>query len=454
MAKTISQSISSLETSETSIKNSRNNIRTALSNKGVTAPSTLKMSEISGYINQIEQATTQPILMAGTDFQSKLKSIKYSSDTSVVFTTSFPPSSSSTYDFSLEQNESVLAWRSNGTIYISGLGKKVILNPDCSHMFEDMSYITTIDMQYVDTSKVIDMSYMFAYVSRSYYNVSPLKTVKTYNWDTSKVKNMSYMFAYNENLTSITDTLSWNTQNVTDMSYMFLITDSLTSLSISTWNTGNVTNMAHMFRISGLTSLNISRWDVSKVENMEGMFYDVKCTSINLDNWKTDRVITMEGMFEHTLNLNSITLKNWNVTNVFTFDSMFRESNLTSIDLSSWTVDNSDATTMARMFEYCRKATSIDLRNWYVNYVSSMNDMFYECNSLQTVNLRGWEPQGAKVDSMFYNNTNLSTIYNEYDWTQYYKVTKSTSIFYNCSRLSSQSNSSAKPKSQGGNFTS
>ena len=71
-------------------------------------------------------------------------------------------------------------------------------------------------------------------------------------WDTSKVTNMSYMFGYCKSLTNL-DLNKWNTSNVTDMSYMFTGMLNLEELDISSFNTKKVTTFARMF--NGSTKL-------------------------------------------------------------------------------------------------------------------------------------------------------------------------------------------------------
>ena len=109
-----------------------------------------------------------------------------------------------------------------------------------------------------DTSKVTNMSFMFAHCTSLRY--VPL-------FDTSKVTNMMYMFDECSNLTSIP---LFDTSIVTDMSFMFTYCSNLTSIPL--FDTSKVTNMKYMFdHCSKLTSIPL--FNTSNVTTMSRTFY-------------------------------------------------------------------------------------------------------------------------------------------------------------------------------------
>ena len=78
-----------------------------------------------------------------------------------------------------------------------------------------------------------------------------------------------------KSLISLPDISKLNTSNVIDMSYMFDNCESLILLpDISSWNTSNVSDINHMF--SGCKSLlslpDISKWDTANVKKMNDVF--------------------------------------------------------------------------------------------------------------------------------------------------------------------------------------
>ena len=84
-----------------------------------------------------------------------------------------------------------------------------------------------------------------------------------------------------------------DTSNIIDMSYLFLESDF--NGDISNWNVYNVTNMEGMFYSSKFNG-DISKWDVSSVKNMWSMFSYSKFNG-DISNWDVSSVKNMGDMF-------------------------------------------------------------------------------------------------------------------------------------------------------------
>lgn len=119
-------------------------------------------------------------------------------------------------------------------------------------------------------------------------NKGSLKTLDLSNLDTSRVDNMSDMFANCSGLTSL-NVSNWDTSQVTDMTAMFNRCTSLVSLDLSNWDISHVQNISGMFQqCSGLTSLDLSHFDMTRAYTFSTwMFYN--CSSL-----KTIKVINEE----------------------------------------------------------------------------------------------------------------------------------------------------------------
>ena len=132
--------------------------------------------------------------------------------------------------------------------------------------FYCLTSLLSIDLTYLDTSKVTDMSSMF-------YGCNALDSLDVSNFDTSNVTNMSNMF-YDCIWVASLDLSNFNTSKVTNMSSMF---DGcgVSTLNVTSFDTSNVTDMRYMFESTGrLTSLDLTSFDTSKVTSMRSMFYN------------------------------------------------------------------------------------------------------------------------------------------------------------------------------------
>ena len=104
--------------------------------------------------------------------------------------------------------------------------------------------------------------------------VSYVETIDLTYLDTSRVTNMTNMFSSGFALKNIIFGEKFDTSNVTDMSSMFNMCGSLTELNLSSFDTSNVTNMQSMFWRSALIDLDLSSFNTSNVTDMRGMFRD------------------------------------------------------------------------------------------------------------------------------------------------------------------------------------
>ena len=175
----------------------------------------------------------------------------------------------------------------------------------CRFWFWNFSKLTTITgIQYLNTSQVTDMYYMFC-------GCEQLKSLDLSKFDTSNVKDMGCMFSGCYNLGSL-NLSGFNTSKVTNMSGMFLSCKSLTSLNLSSFNTSNVTNMRYMFEYcEQLKNLNITSFNTSKVKNMSEMFYVCKkLEELDLSHFSWMCVTNSDNMFAQCPSLERLYL-NW-----------------------------------------------------------------------------------------------------------------------------------------------
>ena len=191
---------------------------------------------------------------------------------------------------------------------------------------------STIEVSFngIDTSKLIDMSFMF-------YNCSGLTSLDVSSFNTSNVLSMAGTFCGCSGLTAL-NVSNFDTSNVIMTSSMFAFCSSLTSLDVSNFNTSNVTDMSGTFYgCNGLTTLDLSKWDTSKVTGMNQMFYG--CTNLetlDLSSWEihiTDMYTWMGEMFKGCSNLNTIRMKGCSPETVEKIRKQLKEDGITRDDI-------------------------------------------------------------------------------------------------------------------------
>ena len=136
----------------------------------------------------------------------------------------------------------------------------------CYNWFANMQNITNIEgLNYLNTSSVKYFYGLFQYC----YN---LTNIDVGCFDTSKAIDMSFMFAGCKKITSV-DVSNFNTSSVTGMNSMFAGCTSLTSVDVSNFNTSSVRVLSSMFsNCPKLEDLDITSFNVSNMRNALYMF--------------------------------------------------------------------------------------------------------------------------------------------------------------------------------------
>ena len=191
--------------------------------------------------------------------------------------------------------------------------KGTVLPENCSHLFNEMEQLKSIDLKNADTSYVTDMSYMFMIVP---YENFVLTSVDVSNFDTKNVTTMKGMFSWSG--IDCIDLTSFDTSNVTDMSDMFAYCFFTSYIVLTSFDTSNVTDMSSMFsNCWGLYLLDLSSFNTSKVTDMAFMFSWSGVTSLDLRNFDTSNVTEMACMFEYCVLLDTICVGDkWSTANI------------------------------------------------------------------------------------------------------------------------------------------
>ena len=176
-----------------------------------------------------------------------------------------------------------------------------------------------------------------------------------------------------------------------------------------------------------------------------GLFSNLtNVTSIDLSNMDTSGMTSMKDMFRKDTSLTNITFgDNFNTANVTSMNGVFWDCNsLTSIDLSNFNTSN--ATDMNNMFAGCSSLTALDLSNFDTSNVTYMGNpygygyggMFGSCKSLTSLDLSSFDTSKVKqMSNMFDGCSNLTTL----DLSSFNtsNVTSMAIMFYGCTSLTS-----------------
>ena len=142
-------------------------------------------------------------------------------------------------------------------------------------------------------------------------------------------------------------------------------------------------------------------------------------------------ICSTRGWFSNFGNLTSVVgLNNFDTSKVTDMRYMFFDcESLQSLDLSNF--DTSKVTDMTSMFSGCNSLQSVDLSNFDTSKVSNMTSMFCGCNSLRSLDLSSFDT--SKVTDMRYMFENCNSLrsldLSNFDTS---KVTNMTDMFNGC----------------------
>ncbi|EAJ2975815.1 DUF285 domain-containing protein [Campylobacter jejuni] len=195
--------------------------------------------------------------------------------------------------------------------------KKYKFTPETKEELQALVKDESIYLGDIDTSKITDMSYLFANSTRT--DFSGIE-----KWDVSDVENMEFMFLHCENFNQPLN--DWNVSSVKYMAFMFSGCESFNQ-ELNFWDVSRVETMAYMFADCENFNQDISGWDVGKVRNMDSMFLGCYAFNQDISGWDVSKVKDMTKMLKECKSFNQ-DLSSWDVRNVEYRYGMFYESGM------------------------------------------------------------------------------------------------------------------------------
>ena len=376
--------------------------------------------------------------------------------------------SGTTYDMNTGTNQP--GWLNDGTnnsvtrVVFDSSFADVCPTTTCSWFYNMTTPQTITGIEYLNTSEVTNMSYMF-------YGCEALTSLFLNNFNTAKVTNMSYMFYGCKALTSL-DLGSFNSAKVTNMKMMFYNCPYLKTISVSEyWSTTAVTTSNSMFayctslvggagttydenhvdasyaRIDGGSSrpgyftafiapkayacykssnTTLTFYFDNQFKTRTGKIYDLN-KGTNLPGWVTDNTYASVSrvVFDSSFtNARPTTTCCW-------FYGMTKPQTITGIE----NLNTSAVTNMYGMFGSCKALTSLDVSHFNTTKVTDMTSMFQNCEKLTTLDLSNFNTSKVtNMQAMFMYCNVLKAIYVGNKWSTN-NVTSSSYMFKDCTSL-------------------
>lgn len=329
---------------------------------------------------------------------------------------------------------------------------------DLSSMFCYCRSLAAVDVTNFDTRNVTDMSGLFN-------GCNKFTSLDVSNFDTRNVENMNAMFADCSKLTTL-DVSNFDTRKVESMQNMFIYCNELTALDVTNFDTRNTKMMGGMFQdCKKITTLDLSNFNTKQVYNMKYMFSGCRelTTIYATDLFDTSAEIYDFPMFRGCYKLvGAVPFDGSKLNRDMANYTTGYLSNIAPTEPEAYVVMDADQGTMTFRYDtkkpagafplntgaetpgWIKVSAGIDVRTvvfdesfadarptsghmWFANYynleaitgienlnteeMTDMNQMFYACSSLITLDLTRFNT--AKVTdmgSMFGRCRRLTTI--------------------------------------------
>lgn len=261
-----------------------------------------------------------------------------------------------------------------------------------ANMFYYCENMTDCDLSAIETTsgKITTIASMFQYCYKLRHIIG-LNKIKV----DSTTTNLTGVFMQCKTLTDISDAFNW-TPAPTSLDSLFFRCSSLKYIDISKWDCTNVTNCASTFNTCYSLEKIVFPQFGENVTTCGSMFYEcVRLTDCNIENLTlSNKCAKFNNMFYHCYNIETLDLSHWDVSGGDTFANMFDTCHqLKVLDLTNWEISDA-CTTLASMFYVCRQleVLKVDFSDWDTSNVTTVSSMFNSCNNLQgPLDFSGWD---------------------------------------------------------------
>ena len=311
-----------------------------------------------------------------------------------------------------------------------------IRNNWCLNYITNMNsaFSSCYNLEELDTTNWLKSPHNTINMNKTFYGNEALEVLDASSWDTSTVTSMTETFCGCNNLTTIIG--QHNLNNVTDMTKTFKECNALVNIDVSNWGLNNVVTMVETFcNCTSLISIDTANWRLNNVDIINNVFKS--CTSLisvgDISDWGMSNVTSIIDPFYET-KITAIPTLNWNLSKLDRFSLFCGMKSLVSTgDLT--VLDMSNVTSMINLFCYCESLEEIDLTGWDISKLQTIGSFCYQCYNLKrTKGLETWKPKELQsLSSMFAECYSLE----EVNMSGWYcpKLHDLNSLFYSCEKL-------------------
>ena len=302
------------------------------------------------------------------------------------------------WDASVEQNGSIMAWLVNDDndyfyeLYIAQEGG-VKANPDSNSAFGYYSNVEYIDLRYLDVSEVTNMYLMFYCTGRGRERFN----VYLENWDTANSTKYGSMFNYlgsgSQNGKIVFKNMDFSAANINTYEMFKYIAQNSRNMRVIFDNvTFGMSSPGYMFEGILASSYN-GKLEMNNVTfinatYLDNIFYNVGSSSngftMNISNLSAPLATTaIRSIFipQNSNSICSITIKDWNTPSLESTEKMFnnacggaKEANIEIVNLNTTNV--TDMTEMFMSAGINSSKLNIKLNNLDTRNVTNMTRMF------------------------------------------------------------------------------
>ena len=225
--------------------------------------------------------------------------------------------------------------------------------------------------------------------------------------------------------------------NVTNLKWAFGSRKFNENIDLSNADVSKVSIMESAFSVSNFSSLNLNNWKALSVNNMLYLFQMSNIDTLKMDNTKF--VITplsndtykygMKSCFYQLVTKDaSLDLNNWDVSKVISLEDAFFRATIPSLDINNWDVSNVE--NMYEVFGYIN-TNELVLTKWNTSKANSYDNLF-QYSTINKIDISNWVLSNNRLYNLFYASSVKEVVLKNVDLSNNNEI---NGLIYQCHNL-------------------